>query len=218
MAMRAADLRFDAGDNGTDIAAMARDVRRDLARKPKQLQPRYFYDALGSRLFDAICALPWYGITRAEMRLLDKHGRAIAAAADLPGAVVDLGCGSGVKTALLLQQAGGPRVCPLAHLVDVSREALAVAERALGRITGLTVVKHRASYEDGLSAAVAARSPRPVLVLFFGSNIGTSIHRLRPRSSGRSASVSPQGTASSSGPIWSSPSASSSSPTTTRSG
>ncbi len=51
----------------------AADVERDLALTPKQLQSKYLYDALGSSLFDAICRLPWYRITRAEMRLLGAH-------------------------------------------------------------------------------------------------------------------------------------------------
>ena len=46
----------------------AADVQYYLALSPRQLPSRYFYDDLGSALFDAICALPWYGITRAETR------------------------------------------------------------------------------------------------------------------------------------------------------
>ena len=57
----------------------AADVRRDLALAPKQLQSKYLYDALGSSLFEAICRLPWYRITRAERRLLERHAPAIVA-------------------------------------------------------------------------------------------------------------------------------------------
>jgi dimethylhistidine N-methyltransferase len=152
---------------------LARDVRRDLARTPKQLQPKYFYDALGSRLFDAICALPWYRITRAEMALLRRHGRAILTAWDEPPALVDLGCGTAVKTAALLEQAPAGRPGRRVHLVDVSEEALDAAERGLARFEGLTVVRHPASWEDGVRAAAAARPRRgAMLVQFFGSNIG----------------------------------------------
>ncbi len=48
------------------VRDFAADVRRDLALTPKQLQSKYLYDALGSALFEAICQLPWYRITRAE--------------------------------------------------------------------------------------------------------------------------------------------------------
>ena len=60
----------------------AADVRRDLALTPKQLQSKYLYDALGSSLFEAICRLPWYRITRAERSLLKAHA----------GDVIDLLC------------------------------------------------------------------------------------------------------------------------------
>ncbi len=58
-------------------AEFAADVRRDLALTPKQLQSKYLYDQLGSSLFEAICRLPWYHITRAESRLLARHAAEI---------------------------------------------------------------------------------------------------------------------------------------------
>ena len=57
----------------TAVAEFAREVRRDLALAPRQIQSKYLYDALGSSLFEAICRLPWYRITRAEHRLLLAH-------------------------------------------------------------------------------------------------------------------------------------------------
>ena len=54
----------------TDFVA---DVAEDLQRTPRQLPSRYFYDALGSALFDAICRLPWYRVTRAETALLSRY-------------------------------------------------------------------------------------------------------------------------------------------------
>src|SRR5438046_7500255 len=91
----------------------AADVARDLALTPKQLQSKYLYDALGSSLFEAICRLPWYRITRAERGLLDRHAPEIVARICANGAVpliVELGCGSGEKIVILaeaLQEAGG---------------------------------------------------------------------------------------------------------------
>ena len=55
------------------VAEFAADVERDLALAPKQLQSKYLYDALGSSLFEAICRLPWYRITRSETDLLARH-------------------------------------------------------------------------------------------------------------------------------------------------
>jgi L-histidine N-alpha-methyltransferase len=160
----------------------AADVKRDLALVPKQLQSKYLYDALGSSLFEAICRLPWYRITRAERRLLERHAPEIVArlCAPRPGAghagvplIVELGCGSGEKIVILaeaLQAAGGHgRV----HLIDISSQALEQSERTLGRLRHISVVGHRETYEVGLRQAAAAREGNhPVLVLLLGSNIG----------------------------------------------
>jgi uncharacterized SAM-dependent methyltransferase len=56
------------------VKDFASDVQYYLTLQPKQLPSRYLYDDLGSALFEAICRLPWYGITRAEARMLEAHG------------------------------------------------------------------------------------------------------------------------------------------------
>ena len=54
-------------------AGLAEDVRRGLATQPKRFLPKYFYDQLGSQLFEAICLLPEYYLTRAENEILDRY-------------------------------------------------------------------------------------------------------------------------------------------------
>jgi L-histidine Nalpha-methyltransferase len=153
--------------------AFAADVRRDLALEPKQLQSKYLYDALGSSLFDAICRLPWYRITRAESRLLSLHGDAIVSPiADDDGTIVELGCGSGEKLVVLaeaLQARGG---AARVHLIDISSQALEQTEQRLGRLQHFSVVGHQSTYEVGLRRAVAQRRDGPMLVLLLGSNLG----------------------------------------------
>jgi dimethylhistidine N-methyltransferase len=158
-------------------ADFAVDVRRDLALTPKQLQSKYLYDALGSSLFEAICRLPWYRITRAERGLLETHvGAIIARLGADPRAVpliVELGCGSGEKIVILAEalQAAGRR--GRVHLIDISTQALEQSERTLGRLRHISVVGHRDTYEAGLRNAARQRDPgSPVLVLLLGSNIG----------------------------------------------
>ena len=152
----------------------AADVRRDLALEPKQIQSKYLYDALGSSLFDAICRLPWYRITRAESRLLSIHADPIVSTiADNDGTIVELGCGSGEKLVLLaeaLQARGGSaRV----HLIDISSQALEQTEQRLGRLRHFSVVGHQSTYEVGLRRAVTQRrGDGPMLVLLLGSNLG----------------------------------------------
>jgi uncharacterized SAM-dependent methyltransferase len=64
----------DATRRDPALSRFAEDVHYYLTQHPKQLPSRYLYDALGSALFDAICHLPWYRITRGETRLLCTHG------------------------------------------------------------------------------------------------------------------------------------------------
>jgi L-histidine N-alpha-methyltransferase len=155
-------------------AEFAREVRRDLALVPKQLQSKYLYDALGSSLFEAICRLPWYRITRAEHRLLIAHAAAIVSAVGAePSTIVELGCGSGEKLAVLAEAlqigSGSARV----HIIDISSQALEQTEQRLTRLQHVSVVGHQSTYEVGLRCAAAAREgPGAMLVLLLGSNIG----------------------------------------------
>src|SRR5262249_43460360 len=87
--------------------SFADDVRRGLSATPKALPPRYFYDALGSHLFEAICQLPWYPITRTETRQLERHAPAMVAPFGGPPELVELGSGSGEKLAILLRALEG---------------------------------------------------------------------------------------------------------------
>jgi dimethylhistidine N-methyltransferase len=151
----------------------AAEVRRDLSLKPKQLQSKYLYDPLGSSLFDAICRLPWYRITRSESRLLSRYGDAIVAGiGNTDGTIVELGCGSGEKLLLLAEALQARGASAHVHLIDVSSQALEQTEQRLTR-PHLSVVGHRSTYEDGLRRAAAARNGSgPMLVLLLGSNIG----------------------------------------------
>ena len=80
----------------TAAAQFAADVQYYLMQDPRQLPSRYLYDALGSALFEAICELPWYRITRAEQRLLAAHGAEILRQVAPASTIVELGSGSGL--------------------------------------------------------------------------------------------------------------------------
>jgi dimethylhistidine N-methyltransferase len=148
------------------------DVVHDLQLRPRQLQSKYFYDALGSQLFEAICQLPWYRIPSAERALLAAHAEAVGAALSDLTTSVELGCGSGTKLALFVESMHRARPI-LVRLVDISPMALELSARTLGRLSHVSVVGHRAPYGPGLRDAVARRpSQGSMLVLFLGSNIG----------------------------------------------
>ncbi len=154
----------------------ARDVREGLLRTPRELPPRYFYDALGSQLFEAICRLPWYRVTRGEQLLLERHGAAmldgLAGSAAAPLGVAELGCGSGQKLATLLRAASAP--VGGVTLIDISAAALAMATDHLSQLGPWPVHTQEASYDEGLARLATSRpvSDGPLLVLFLGSNIG----------------------------------------------
>jgi L-histidine N-alpha-methyltransferase len=150
---------------------LAEEVRDTLTRQPRQLPSRLLYDRLGSALFEAICELPWYPLTRAENRLLEKRAREILD--PRVATIVELGPGNGTKLSALIGAAGRERGFLELHLVDVSGAALAQAERALEGHRDVRVVHHQAPYETGLEAFGGARpSAGRRLALFLGSNIG----------------------------------------------
>ena len=161
-----------ADDEAGFAADLAADVRRYLARRPRQMPSRYLYDALGSSLFDAICELPWYRVTRAEMRLLARFAPRIWAAVSPLDRVIELGAGDGRKLAALLSGRPSGLAPQRVDLVDISAAALESATCAAAAVVETEVVVHHATYEAGLRAAVGEAQRGRVLVLFLGSNIG----------------------------------------------
>src|SRR5713226_8610939 len=82
--------------------AFAEEVEHYLSLTPRQLPSRYLYDELGSALFEAICRLPWYPITRTEQRLLSLHADDIFTRLAPLSRLVELGSGNGEKLATLM--------------------------------------------------------------------------------------------------------------------
>jgi len=155
------------------IAQFASDVRYYMMLEPRQLPSRYLYDPLGSALFDAICWLPWYEITRAERRLLGAHAADVFRCVPSLSTIVELGPGSGQKLRMLIEGGDSHRLPLDVHLVDVSHDALTRSTQTLASLDGVRTITHEQTYEAGLEA-VAARAPDHgrTLVVFLGSNIG----------------------------------------------
>ena len=154
-------------------AQFAAHVDYYLMQSPRQLPSRYLYDPLGSALFEAICRLPWYKITRAEERLVVDHGADVLRHIAPLSNIVELGSGSGQKLRLLLEQRP-PGFRPLhVHVVDVSASALEATSQALASAPDVRVTTHLASYEDGLKEVRdSGQNGGRSLALFLGSNIG----------------------------------------------
>jgi dimethylhistidine N-methyltransferase len=155
------------------LSQFAQDVRAGLSKPgQKELPCSYFYDEVGSALFEVITHLPEYGLSRAGERLLRKHASALASQMRAPAVVAELGCGSGRKTRWLLEALSRRRhltYCP----IEISASALAMCKRQLDDLDSLTFVGFEREYLDGLEQVSALRPPdAPLLVLFLGSTIG----------------------------------------------
>jgi dimethylhistidine N-methyltransferase len=146
------------------------DVMAGLARPQKELPPKYFYDARGCALFDAICEAPEYYLTRAELALMR------ASAADMarrlgPGCVlIEFGSGSARKTRILIEAAAPAVYMP----IDIARDQLETVAGDLARdFPGLAVVAVCADYSQPLALPEAgAPGSRRRVIYFPGSTIG----------------------------------------------
>lgn len=109
------------------VVDFRQDILTGLLAERKYIAPKYFYDAEGSRLFDAICKLPEYYLTRTEIGLLKDHGPEIAACLGQDATLLELGSGSSVKIRLLLEA-----LRPLLYVpMDISREHLLQSAKTL---------------------------------------------------------------------------------------
>jgi len=152
--------------------SFAEAVRRGLESSPKTLPCQYFYDEAGSELFERICDLPEYYLTRAEDSILGAHAPAMVAGWFRAPLMLELGSGSSTKTRRLIAAAleayGELDYVP----IDVSPTILEASARGLVRdFPRLRVTGYAADYRHAL-AALAGRFDRPKLIVFLGSSLG----------------------------------------------
>lgn len=165
------DVRLDIYRGEEWITAFANDVRRGLTAGPPALQPKYFYDARGSELFDRICELPEYYPTRTEEAILVEHGGEII---ERSGArtLVELGSGSSIKTEHLLRPLidathdGAALYVPIDFSESAVREA---AVRLIETYPGLRVHGVIGDFEKHLGGLPSASNR---LIAFLGGTIG----------------------------------------------
>ena len=171
--------RLDLKDDGDTFA---RDVLAGLTSRPKKLLPKYFYDELGSRLFEAICCLPEYHVTRDEEEILNEYVDEITSKINISGQgavrLVELGSGSSQKTRHIID-ALFRRVSELQYLpIDISRSSLERSSKELLQAyPRLSITAYAAAYDSALSALQGTSLQAPqgdvrTVVLFLGSSIG----------------------------------------------
>lgn len=155
------------------VSEFADAVRDGLTKAgQKELPSKYLYDEVGSSLFETICVLPEYGLTRADARLLETHAKEIVERLPRPISVAELGSGTGKKTRWILE-ALSARQRTFYYPIEISPSALAACEKEMGQIDLVSVVGYEQTYLDGLRAVARGRdSQEHLLVLFLGSTIG----------------------------------------------
>jgi dimethylhistidine N-methyltransferase len=146
------------------------DVLRGLALPRKSIPCKYFYDARGSALFEEICGLDEYYLTRTEMEILRASVVEIAQEIGPHCELIEPGSGSGLKTRLLLSHLHQPSAY---FPVDISRDPLERSARDLARLfPGLRVIPVHADFTVGFSLPGAPAPGTRRVVFFPGSTVG----------------------------------------------
>lgn len=167
-----------------------------LSARPPSVSPRWFYDSVGSALFEAITRLPEYYPTRTELEIIDQWGPSIAKALGPGLTIIELGSGSADKIGRLLKHLDRPRAY---HPVDISRTALEETERAVRRAHGSLEVRGWVGdftsrpFLEQLLEPLAERAP--LLVFFPGGTLGNFQPRDASALLGALAQGAPPGTA-----------------------
>ncbi len=153
------------------LAGLAEDVRKGLSASQKRFLPKYFYDELGSQLFEAICLLPEYYLTRAENEILKRYADEIVGSVEGQTTLLEMGSGSASKTRLIIEALLRRQSELLFMPVDISATALESSSRILLQsYPRLRIEAYAADYFAGL--AELGKKPRTrTLALFLGSNI-----------------------------------------------
>lgn len=160
--------------HATAVASFADDVSAGLRATAKRLSSKYFYDDLGSALFEAITLLPEYYLTRAETEILTEWGWQMSRSLDGRVEFFDLGSGSSTKTRLLIEEAlraqGTLRYSP----VDISTAPLKQSATSLADAhPNLSIRAYAGDYYDVLSSPDLTFEPGShALFMFMGANIG----------------------------------------------
>lgn len=148
------------------------DTMWGLNQTPKRLASKYFYDDMGSRLFQKITEQKEYYLTRTELELLEENARSVVESIQVPELdIIELGAGDGQKTKIILDAFTYSDRIVHYYPIDISSEAMVLLRKNILEHKNLEMDGIIADYEEGLGY-VRRISSRPALVMFLGSNIG----------------------------------------------
>jgi L-histidine N-alpha-methyltransferase len=163
---------FVQSDPQQHLESFAEAVAAGLDAETRSLPCRFLYDEIGSKLFEEICDLPEYYLTRAERSILETRADEIAALLPMPAVLAELGSGSSAKTRFLIEafvrRQGALQYVP----VDISPSMLEdSARRLLATYAELEIHAIADEYRDGL-AHMREVLEQPKLIAWLGSNVG----------------------------------------------
>lgn len=152
-------------------SSLVKDVLNGLQQSQKQISQIYFYDDRGSQLFDDICEIPEYYLTKAETQILEQHAADIAKCIGPNALLVEFGSGASKKTRLLLDQLKSDLVAYVP--VDISRSHLLEAARRIKTTyPDLEVLPACADFTRPFRLPTPSRHVDRVIVYFPGATIG----------------------------------------------
>lgn len=146
------------------------EVVEGLSGSPRSLPCKFFYDERGQELFQKICELPEYYITRTETELLRRYGSEMAESIGANAELIGFGTGAGMKARMLLQHLESP----IAYVpVDISKQRLTESTAELSRVMpNLDILPVCGDYLQPLQLPKSRRKPDHLAVYFPGSTIG----------------------------------------------
>jgi L-histidine Nalpha-methyltransferase len=169
---------YEVSKSKPTLEEFALDVKHGLSLPRKSLKSKYFYDKIGSSLFEQICLQPEYYITRTEMDILRQKLPEIMNLFPEDISIIELGSGSASKTRILFDHVLQRQNCLYYFPIDVSHSILSESITSLSsdystlRITGIS-----SDYANGIDKATDFIALEPAipckkLILFLGSSIG----------------------------------------------
>jgi dimethylhistidine N-methyltransferase len=152
------------------VDAFLAELLRGLSRRPKSIAAKFFYDEMGCQLFDEICCLDEYYLTRTEMRILREKAAEICALIGPECRLVELGSGSNAKTRILLDHLDAP----VAYVpVDIALEHLLRCSTRLARVyPELCITPVCADFTTAFTLPEMPCPVRRTVAFFPGSTIG----------------------------------------------
>ncbi len=151
-----------------DAPALRAELVAGLLARPARTSPKFLYDALGARLFEAVTELPEYYLTRTEALIFERHAAAMAEAVGRDATLIDLGAGSCAKAARLFETLQPARYVAVDIAVDFLRHALASLQR---QFPALEMMGVGLDFSRSLALPTEALAGRPVF-FYPGSSIG----------------------------------------------